>query len=55
MEKYYTISPEVPGSLGENTIFDKSTVPWGVEKIHVSFDGWIGSDLLNFSMFFCNK
>lgn len=46
MKKYYLLSPEVAGQLGENTVFDYSTTPAIVKKLHYEFDGWLGDDLL---------
>ncbi|HEY9007346.1 MAG TPA: hypothetical protein VIM75_14495 [Ohtaekwangia sp.] len=51
-DRFYKISPEVPGGLGEKTRFNKNTVPWEIEELHISFDGWLGSDLLNVSPVF---
>lgn len=51
-DRFYQISPEVPGGLGVRTQFNKNTVPWEIEKLHISFDGWLGSDLLNVSPVF---
>jgi hypothetical protein len=45
--KKFKIHPEVPGGLGANTIYDKTTIPWKIEKLHVVIDGWMGGDLLN--------
>lgn len=46
MKKYYLLSPEVAGQLGENTVFDYSATPAIVKKLHYEFDGWLGDDLL---------
>lgn len=54
--KFYKISPEVPGALGEKTQFDKSMIPWKIIHLHTIFDGWLGSDLMNVSpCFFCTS
>ena len=47
--KYYKIHPEVPGSLGERTKYDKRKTPWKLLDLHVVFDGWLGGDLLKIS------
>ncbi|HHF3152705.1 TPA: hypothetical protein ACVOZG_004675 [Vibrio diabolicus] len=42
----YLIEPEVPGSLGENTLANFDLHPPIIEKLHLQFDGWLGDDLL---------
>ncbi|WP_330944538.1 hypothetical protein [Vibrio diabolicus] len=42
----YLIEPEVPGSLGENTVANFDLHPPIIEKLHFQFDGWLGDDLL---------
>jgi len=49
MIKYFKLHPEVPGGLGQNTIYDKSILHWKLLHLHVVFDGWLGSDLLKIS------
>lgn len=43
---YFALQPEVAGGLGENTVLDASTHPPAVSKLHYSFDGWLGDELL---------
>lgn len=40
--KFYEISPEVPGDIGENTVVDRSTHPPMVHKLEFVFHGWLG-------------
>jgi len=47
--QYYKIHPEVPGSLGSKTKYDKTFTPWELIELHVVFDGWLGGDLLKIS------
>ena len=42
----YLIEPEVPGSLGENTLANFDLHPPIIEKLHFQFDGWLSDDLL---------
>ena len=43
---YFFIEPEVAGGLGHHTILDSSTHPPKIEKLHYTFDGWLGDVLL---------
>ena len=43
--RYFQISPEVPGGLGDNTIFDRGGPRLKVTKLHYQFDGWMGDIL----------
>lgn len=47
--RFYNIKCEVPGSLGAETIFDKSATPWVIKRLHVIFDGWLGGEILTLS------
>jgi hypothetical protein len=47
--KFYQIHPEVPGGIGKNTEYDKSTLPWKLLNLHVQFDGWLGGDIMKVS------
>jgi len=42
----YLIEPEVPGSLGENTLANFDLHPPIIEKLHFQFDGWLGDERL---------
>lgn len=44
--KYFSLSPEVAGGLGANTVMDRNVHPPIVTKLHYQFDGWLGDDLL---------
>ena len=50
--KFYKIYPEVPAFFGDNTKFDRSVIPMLVEKLHIKFDGWLGSDIMELSPIF---
>lgn len=43
---YFVLEPEVAGSLGENTVLDRTAHPPRVTKLHYVFDGWLGDPLL---------
>ncbi|MEO1518238.1 MAG: hypothetical protein AAFV95_24675 [Bacteroidota bacterium] len=45
----FKINPEVPGGLGKNTRYDKSSSPWRVTHFHAAFEGWLGGDLMAIS------
>lgn len=47
--KYYYIRPEVPGGVGVNTTYDKSTIPWTLMHFHLIMEGWLGGDILKVS------
>ncbi len=47
--KFFLVKPEVPGGLGENTVFDKSEVPWKIISVHLVFDGWDGANVVKVS------
>lgn len=54
--KYYKINPEVPASYGEETIFNTSVIPIEIIKLHLVFEGWLGSDIMTISpVFFVTK
>jgi hypothetical protein len=40
--KFYEISPEVPGEIGDNSIVDRSMHPPTVHKLEYLFHGWMG-------------
>lgn len=45
--KFYTLKPEVPGSIfGETSIIDISVEPINIIRLDFRFDGWLGDDLL---------
>jgi len=46
---YYKIYPEVPGHLGSKTKYNKQITPWKIINLHIIFDGWLGSEILNIS------
>ena len=50
---YFTLEPECPGVLGSQTAIDTSTHPPIVSKLHVEFDTWHGSDLIESFPCFC--
>lgn len=47
--KFYNLQCEVPGGFGTETIFNKETIPWEIEELHVVFDGWLGGNILALS------
>lgn len=51
--RFIKIEPEVSVYIGERTVFDKSVVPWYVQKLHLEFEGWFGDDLVTASPVFC--
>ena len=53
---YYFIKPQSASQLGNKTVYDKSVVPWGIEKLHVIFDVWSNDDILkNSPCYFISK
>lgn len=44
--RFFTLSPEVAGGLGRNTVRVRETHPPVVTQLHVEFEGWSGDDLL---------
>jgi hypothetical protein len=44
--KYYLLSPEVAGGLGERTEMDTSVHPPVVSRLHYEFSDWLGDDLV---------
>jgi hypothetical protein len=44
--RYFYLEPEVAGSLGKNTIMNRSVHPPVVAKLHYQLEGWLGDDLL---------
>lgn len=51
--RYFRIRPEVSVYIGERTVFDRSVVPWYIQKLHLEFEGWFGDDLVTASPVFC--
>lgn len=47
--KFYNLKCEVPGSLGAQTVFDKSVTPWIIKDLHIVFEGWLGGEILTVS------
>jgi hypothetical protein len=47
--KFYNLKCEVPGGLGRETIFDKSVTPWVIKNLHLTFEGWMGGEILAIS------
>ncbi len=43
---YYTLSPEVAGELGTNTVVDATVHPPVYERLHYEFVNWLGDELL---------
>lgn len=44
--KFYSLEPEVAGSLGPDTVIDTSVHPPRVHKLTYESDGWSGDDIL---------
>jgi hypothetical protein len=44
--KYFYICPDVPGSLGENAVFDASVTPPLVSRMHYEFDAFSDDALI---------
>jgi len=44
--KYFYIEPEVAGGLGSQTVIDTSKSPPLVTKLHYTFEGWLGDEIL---------
>lgn len=44
--KYYTLSPEVAGELGEHTEMDTSVHPPVITRLHYEFSDWLGDELV---------
>ena len=47
--RFYNLKCEVPGTLGPETVFDKSTTPWRIVNLHTVFDGWLGGEIMTIS------
>ena len=43
---FYSLEPEVAGELGADTIMDTQQHPPRVRRLHYSFTGWLGDDIL---------
>ena len=46
MSGFNSLSPEVAGHLGEETVLDTSVHPPVVHRLHYVFDGWLGDDIV---------
>lgn len=46
MNRYYRLSPEVPGGFGSRSRVDWTHRPPIVHRVHMEFDGWLGDDLV---------
>jgi len=46
MEKFYSLEPEVAGELGQKTKLDSTVHPPLAQKLHFTFTGWLGDELL---------
>jgi hypothetical protein len=44
--KYYALSPEVAGELGERTEMDTAVHPPVVSRLHYEFSDWLGDELV---------
>jgi len=44
--KFYSLEPEVAGSLGADTVMDTDVHPPRVHKLTYESDGWLGDDIL---------
>ena len=44
--KYYTLSPEVAGELGDRTELDNTVHPPIVTHLHYQFSDWLGDELV---------
>lgn len=44
--KFYMLSPEVAGELGEHTRMDTTAHPPVVTRLHYEFSDWLGDDLV---------
>lgn len=44
--EFFVVEPEVAGSLGPRTIFDRSFAKPRVARLHHVFDGWLGDELI---------
>lgn len=45
-DAWYSVSPEVAGSIGPNTIMDRASTPPTVSKLHYIFKGWLGGEIV---------
>ncbi|RJQ77652.1 hypothetical protein D5S17_14610 [Pseudonocardiaceae bacterium YIM PH 21723] len=43
---FYTLTPNIPGDLGENAVLDTSVHPPRVERLHIAIDNWFGEDVI---------
>ncbi|SRR6266508_5333537 len=44
--KFFALSPEVAGQLGQNTVMDTTVHPPLIKRLHYEFDGWLGDDIV---------
>lgn len=53
--QFFTLKPEVPGQIGHDTELDTSVHPPRIvdDKLHLAFDGFLGSSLIKVSPAFC--
>ncbi len=42
----YVLQPEVPGELGGHTIMDTNVHPPIIKYLHITFQGWLGDELI---------
>jgi hypothetical protein len=50
---FYKVRPEVPASIGKNSIIERHPgVPMKITKLHLVFEGWLGSDIMETSPVF---
>jgi hypothetical protein len=43
---YFVLEPEVAGGLGPQSLFDRSTHPPTVTRLHYEFFGWLGDPIV---------
>jgi hypothetical protein len=44
--RYVCVIPEIAGEHGENSVFDRSTTPFEVIKLHHVFSSWLGDAIV---------
>lgn len=45
-DAWYSVSPEVAGSIGPKTVMDRASTPLIVSKLHYIFEGWLGGEIV---------
>ena len=45
-DAWYSVSPEVAGAIGANTVMDRTSTPLTVSKLHYIFRGWLGGEIV---------